>query len=131
MPASKLFCGNNDKSPDSVDIMWCSDKKYCHIVVRKDRVCTTSRGGNSNIISYDCLDVSGYNLFFNYKENDKVIWWDLHRGWNQSWILKNTGTSDSFYIKDNNDNLYLCYGDNKTMFLSKKSPNRIILKKSY
>ncbi len=84
--------------------MWCSDKKYCHIVVRKDKVCTTSRGGNSIIASYNCLDVSGYNCFWeNFKENDKVIWWDLNKSWNQTWRLENTGTSDSFYIKDCNN----------------------------
>ena len=79
-----------------------------------------------------CLDICGYiKGDYGYRENDKVIWYDLHDKWIQSWKLENTDISDSFYIKDCNNNLYLCYGDKNTKFLSRESPNRIILKKSY
>ena len=99
-------------------------KKYCYIYYQSTRK-SASRGGGT-FIDYACLDIKGFlNFDYGYKENDEVIWWDFCRTWNQTWILEVTG--DYYYIKDCNNNLYLCYGDNGTMFLSKESQNKIML----
>ena len=135
---SLLYCGNNDKTPYGVYIIMSTDRKYCHITdcnyKEEIEVFSNRRSGpkSTTMVSRNCLDISGYNLsFFNYRENDKVEWRELTYKWNQSWILVETNIRNSSYIKDCNNNLYLCYGDNETKFLSKESPNRIILKKSY
>ena len=84
-----------------------------------------------------CLDIAGYNLTDNYCENDNVIWFARHYKWsmilNQYWILECCPRKDPkygpYYIKTRNRNLYLCYRENNTMFLSSTSQNKIILNK--
>jgi hypothetical protein len=64
-----------------------------------------------------------------------IIWWPkktptiFNRALNQVWNLEYNKISKSYYIKDEANNFYLCYRDNKTMFLSnKRSDKKIIFK---
>ena len=80
----------------------------------------------------DCLDVSGYDYWNwkNYKQGDAVKWYPkkeptlLNRELNQVWNLESICNSDSFYLKDYKNNFYLCYGYNKTMFLSNNASDK-------
>ena len=82
----------------------------------------------------DCLNISGYDNWHwgNLKQGGEIIWWPkkepgFNRELSQVWHLESTMDKHSFYIKDHKDIYYLCYGDNKTMFLSNNASDKKII----
>jgi hypothetical protein len=137
---STLYCGNGESSSSEDVYIYSyihkssSEDVYIYSYIHKDieyyYITQTENWSSSNYHCRKCLDICGYiRGDYRYRENDNVIWWYLDDKWNQSWKLENTAINNSFYIKSSNNDLYLCYGENDTKFLSRESPNRIILKK--